>query len=182
METGNMTTRYDEDTLRDILAYLCRKTLQEARQQVRRKTGCALCQNMYPKELASKQESMTESYEEDTLCKVFLTIQHKGSSTQETWPHARVRPAVCYPHIRIQQKIMHAEKHDRELETLRALHWFMWPTGWDSGTGNYGTKLWRMLTVHILAMTRWQLLQRSSGDKSTAVVSYATVRAYYHGV
>ena len=25
METGNMTTRYDEDTLRDILAYLCSK-------------------------------------------------------------------------------------------------------------------------------------------------------------
>ena len=37
VETGNMTTCYDEDTLRDILAYLCSETLyiQEALQQVR---------------------------------------------------------------------------------------------------------------------------------------------------
>ena len=57
---------------------------------------------------------MTESYEEDTLCKVFIPIKHKESTTQETWPQARVRHAVCYPHLRIHQKIMHTEKHDHE--------------------------------------------------------------------
>ena len=38
-----------------------------------------------------------------------------GKYERELRGEARVRHAVCYPHLRIQQTIMHTEKYDREL-------------------------------------------------------------------